>query len=147
MFHACLLLMDEAHSCPHVHWVTGLNWSGIYCKISNTSHTKSPNLIVPRLVLQLSLANPMKPGREWRCSWISPDNNFFAYWCASYIRDSTAHCEMIDDWNQDKRFRWWCWKKQLIVKSIHWLISAWCIISVIQAFWGGSGTKIQGFDI
>ena len=33
-----------------------------YREISNISHTKSPNLIDPRLVLQLSLLNPMKPG-------------------------------------------------------------------------------------
>ena len=32
-----------------------------YHKISNISCTKSPNLIVSRLVLQLSLPNPMKP--------------------------------------------------------------------------------------
>ena len=33
-----------------------------YRKISNIRRTKSPNLIVPRLVLQFSLLNPMKPG-------------------------------------------------------------------------------------
>ena len=35
---------------------------GKYRKISNISRTESPNLNVPRLVLQLSLPNPMKPG-------------------------------------------------------------------------------------
>ena len=35
--------------------------AGMYRKISNMSHTKSPNLNVPRLVLQLSLPNQMKP--------------------------------------------------------------------------------------
>ena len=33
-----------------------------YRKISNISRTKSPNLNVSRLVVQLSLPNPMKPG-------------------------------------------------------------------------------------
>ena len=37
-----------------------------YCKISNISHTKSPNLTVSRLVLQLSMPNPMKPGVKSR---------------------------------------------------------------------------------
>ena len=32
-----------------------------YCKISNISRTKSPNLNASRLVLQLSLSNPIKP--------------------------------------------------------------------------------------
>ena len=33
-----------------------------YRKKSNIRRTKSPNLIALRLVLQLSLPNPMKPG-------------------------------------------------------------------------------------
>ena len=37
-----------------------------YCKISNIKCTKSPNLNVSRLVLQLSLPNPMKPGVQSR---------------------------------------------------------------------------------
>ena len=37
-----------------------------YRKISNISRTKSPNLDVFRLVLQLSLPNPMKPGVKSR---------------------------------------------------------------------------------
>ena len=38
----------------------------IHSKIPNISHTKSPNLIVSCLVLQLSLPNPMKPGVKLR---------------------------------------------------------------------------------
>ena len=34
----------------------------IYCLTSNIRHTKSQNLSVSRLVLQLSLPNPLKPG-------------------------------------------------------------------------------------
>ena len=34
----------------------------IYRQISNTSRTKSQNVYVSRLVLQLSLRNPLKPG-------------------------------------------------------------------------------------
>ena len=37
-----------------------------YRKISNISRTKSPDLNVSRLVLQLSLPNPMKPGVKSR---------------------------------------------------------------------------------
>ena len=37
-----------------------------YRKISNIRRTKSPNLNVSRLVLQLSLPNPMKPGFKSR---------------------------------------------------------------------------------
>ena len=37
-----------------------------YCEISNTRHTKSQNLNVSRLVLQLSLPNPLKPGVKSR---------------------------------------------------------------------------------
>ena len=37
-----------------------------YRKIHNISHTKSPNLNVSRLVLQLPLPNPMKPGVKSR---------------------------------------------------------------------------------
>ena len=37
-----------------------------YCQISNKRHTKSPNLNVSRLVLQLSLPNPLKPGVKSR---------------------------------------------------------------------------------
>ena len=37
-----------------------------YRKISNIRRTKSPNLTVSRLVLQLSLPNPMKPGVKSR---------------------------------------------------------------------------------
>ena len=37
-----------------------------YRKISNIRRTKSPNLNVPRLVLQSSLTNPMKPGVKSR---------------------------------------------------------------------------------
>ena len=37
-----------------------------YSKISNISRTKSPNLNVSRLVLQLCLPNPMKSGVKSR---------------------------------------------------------------------------------
>ena len=38
------------------------NMPSKYCKISNIGHTKFQNLNVSRLVLELSLPNPMKPG-------------------------------------------------------------------------------------
>ena len=37
-----------------------------YCKTSSTSRTKSPNLDVSCLALQLSLPNPLKPGVKLR---------------------------------------------------------------------------------
>ena len=37
-----------------------------YRKISNNGRTKSPNLNVTRLVMQLSLSNPMQPGVKSR---------------------------------------------------------------------------------
>ena len=43
-------------------WFTGARQGRNYREISNIRRTKSPNLFVPRLVLQLSLLNPMKPG-------------------------------------------------------------------------------------
>ena len=42
-----------------IEWVDGLH---IYRKISNTRRTQSQNINVSRLVLQLSLPNPLKPG-------------------------------------------------------------------------------------
>ena len=38
------------------------NITCIYCKTPSTSRTQSQNLIVSRVVLQLSLPNPLKPG-------------------------------------------------------------------------------------
>ena len=37
-----------------------------YHKISNIKHTKYPNLNASRLILQMSLPNPMKPGVKSR---------------------------------------------------------------------------------
>ena len=42
------------------------NARNIYHQISNISSTKSQNLNVSHLVLQLSLCNILKPGVEWR---------------------------------------------------------------------------------
>ena len=74
-----------------------------YRKTSNIRRTKSQNLNVSRLGLQLSSHNTLKPSvcnGEWRCSWRSADrrcsnyiwviNNFIAYSSASYIRDLTV---------------------------------------------------------
>ena len=52
-------------------WITDTlhavyNPQHIYRKISNIRRTKSPNLNVPRLVLQMSLPNPMKLGAKSR---------------------------------------------------------------------------------
>ena len=38
---------------------------GIYRQTSNKSHTKSQNLDISRLVLQMSFPNPLKPGVKW----------------------------------------------------------------------------------
>ena len=50
-------------------WLVSLTHWGpkeTYCKISNIRRTKLPNLNVSRLVLQLSLPNPMKPSVKSR---------------------------------------------------------------------------------
>ena len=49
-------------------WYKETFWSAIlvYRKISNMIRTKSPNLNVSGLVLQLSLPNPVKPGVKSR---------------------------------------------------------------------------------
>ena len=57
----------------------------IYRKVSNIRRTKSQNINDSRLVLQLSLPNPLKLGvksiiRLWRCGWSSAD-----WWCSNYI--------------------------------------------------------------
>ena len=43
-------------------WILPLEIFSLYCKISDISCTKSQNLNVSHLVLQLSLPNPFKPG-------------------------------------------------------------------------------------
>ena len=51
----------------------------IYCQISNISRTKSQNLHISRLVLQLSLPNSLKPGVKWKMKmYIWVINNFIA---------------------------------------------------------------------
>ena len=67
----------------------------------NIRQTKSQDLNVSRLILQRSLPNPLKPSREWRCSWSSTDrlcsnyiwviNNFIAYYGATYISGFMIH--------------------------------------------------------
>ena len=52
-------------SCDSI-WFVWIFLRQIYRKISNIRRTKSPNLNVSRLVLQLSLPNPMKPGVKSR---------------------------------------------------------------------------------
>ena len=44
----------------------GFSYIFIYRKTSNIRRTKSPNLDVARLVVQLPSPNPMKPGVKWR---------------------------------------------------------------------------------
>ena len=73
-----------------------------YCQATNIKCTKSENLNVSRLILQLSLPIPLKPGVKSRmkCSWNSTDrrcsnyiwviNNFIAYKGAAYIRGMTV---------------------------------------------------------
>ena len=88
----------------------GVNSIYICRQTSSISYTKSKNLNVSRLVLQLSLPNPLMPGilsREWRCSWSNADrrcsnyilviNNFIAYLGATYIRGLTVAI----------RYSWW----------------------------------------
>ena len=70
-------------------------------KTSSISRTKSQDLKVSCLILQLSLPNPLNPiSREWKCSWSSAErrcsnciwviNKFIAYWGATFVRGSTV---------------------------------------------------------
>ena len=43
-----------------------LPWVTTHCQACNINHTKSQNLLVSRLILQLSLPNPLKPGVKSR---------------------------------------------------------------------------------
>ena len=54
------------HSTKYHKEISEKAWKIPYCKMSNISGTKSPNLNVSRLVLQLSLPNPMKPSVKSR---------------------------------------------------------------------------------
>ena len=59
----CEADMDYATMLCYVWWAV---MYGIYCEISNISRTKSQYLNDSRLVLQLSLPNPLKPGvKSW----------------------------------------------------------------------------------
>ena len=56
-----------------VHWTTSSTFNlhasclnKWYCQTSNISHTKSQHLNVSRLILQLSLPNPLQPGVKSR---------------------------------------------------------------------------------
>ena len=78
-----------------------------YRKIFNISRTQSQNLNEFRLVLQLSLPNPLNQvlSRRWRCSWSSADrrcsnyiwliSNFIAYSGGFYIRGLTVHVTCV----------------------------------------------------
>ena len=92
------------------------SWSA-YCQTSYISGTKSQNLNVSCLVLQLSLTNPLKPGvklrmKMWRCSWssavrrwsifISVINNFILYNGATYIGSLMVYILALC-WEDDKK--------------------------------------------
>ena len=79
----------------------------VYRQTFSMTRIKSRHLNISRLVLQLSLPNPLKPGvnRQWRCSWSSADrrcsnyiwviNKFIACEGATYIRGLTARFGFI----------------------------------------------------
>ena len=77
----------------------------IYRKVSSIRRTKSQNLNASRLILWLSLPNPLKPvsSWEWRCSWGSADRRL----SASYIRDLTVHAQFPghDLWSVIKGYK------------------------------------------
>ena len=101
----------------------------------NIRHTKSQNLNVSLLVLQLSLPNPLKPGTksklkmqlDRRCSnnlWVI--NNCIAHEGASYIRcltvsDSRMNLVVADIRNAKDIFNtnlpWWYVKKTSLVSE------------------------------
>ena len=54
------------HPCPGVYKLGQTSFGYKHRKISNIRRTKSPNLNVSSLVLQLSLSNSVKPGVKSR---------------------------------------------------------------------------------
>ena len=66
--HRCRRQRNWGEGCGGVGWKGGGGTThlSITRKSSNIRRTKSPNLNVSRLVLQLSLSNPMKPGVKSR---------------------------------------------------------------------------------
>ena len=74
-------------------------WQVIYRQIYNIRRTKSQNLNLSRLVLQLYCLI-IETSKEWRCSWSSADrrcsnyiwviNNFIVHKGASYVRGFTV---------------------------------------------------------
>ena len=60
-----------------------------YHQTFNISRTKSQHLNAPRLVLQSSLPNPLKPGLKSRMIWVI--NHFVAYWGEIYIIGLTVY--------------------------------------------------------
>ena len=58
---------DLLHSASSYYWINAEFWSNFdYCQTSNIGHTKSHNLNVSLLILQLSLPDPLKPGIKSR---------------------------------------------------------------------------------
>ena len=59
------------HSYSKIIWLilraTAVFYLNKYHQASSTRGTKSKQLYIPRLVLQLSLPNPLKPSRELKC--------------------------------------------------------------------------------
>ena len=60
---------DGSYAISWIHLMNSRNciWTVcIYRQFSNISRTQSPNINLSRLVLQLSLPNPLKPGAKLR---------------------------------------------------------------------------------
>ena len=93
-----LVICDFHESCDKKKSVCLI---GNYRKISNIRCTKSPNLNVSLLVLQLSLSNPMKPGVKSRMKMLQlhlSDRQFYCLLRCSYIRDLTVPFQHWTQW-------------------------------------------------
>ena len=55
-------VIRKKYNVQVLHWVS----QHVYRKVSNTRRAKSQNIIASRLILQLSLPNPLKPGVKLR---------------------------------------------------------------------------------
>ena len=100
MFPFDAVIMDRMYLLHCLHAILRTD----YRQASNISRIKSKNVNVHRLVLQLSLTNPLKPkvlSREWRCSWSSaewptivlPSNvRLRGLNAVSFIRCSFSYC-------------------------------------------------------
>ena len=116
------LWTHETHHIAHAYNIT-------YRQISNIRHNKSQNMNVARLVLQLSLLNPLKRvlSWEWRCSWSIACRRCSNYiWVISnflptkqrLILEVSADVRFKVQWGKSNKTLLWKLSKRILGKHI-----------------------------